>query len=204
MRNAIFSFYGSNVSDDVINAQREVVEKYKQNDTSFLQIKSNNTHGANINFFVRHTDYDNYLILDIDCIPLTDGIFPTMFKMASDGSVIGCAQRANHINNNKHIYAGPCCLSFSKKTYHKIGMPSFESTNRGDVAEEITYKCQEKGVNVYVIWPSHVAQPKWDLINDIKFGIGTTYSEKIYHQYEIRHGSENERIFIEKCHSLLR
>jgi hypothetical protein len=82
-------------------------------------------------------------------------------------------------------------------------MPSFESTNRGDVAEEITYKCQENGVNVYVIWPSHVVQPKWDLINDIKFGIGTTYSEKVYHQYQIIHGSENERIFINKCYSLL-
>lgn len=206
VRTAIVSFYGSKSNLEMVSLQKRVFEKFRGT-YSFHQIvadiKADYEHGENLDKFIRQNlfNYDVFLIFDIDCIPLKANVIPFMIDIASRDILIGCAQRANHIQNDAHIYAGPFCMGFSANTYRKIGFPSFKPTARGDTGEELTYKCQEHGIEVQVIWPSHVEVPKWDLVGDLKFGIGTTYDNAIFHQFESRYN--NGQLFIDKCRTLL-
>jgi hypothetical protein len=196
MKVAITSFYDSNVHIDIVRYQMDVFNKFR---IVLNQIKSSETHYDNLNIFIN--DYDIYVFFDIDCIPLNADVIPYLISRASSDTLIGCAQRANHKNNNQHIYAGPYCLAFSSNLYNKIGRPNFAPTKRGDTAEELTYACEAHKIPIQLLWPTHVETPLWDLIDGKKFGPGTTYDKGIYHQFNSRLGDHLP--FVAKCKEVL-
>lgn len=200
MRSVIFSIYIDGLSHEIIAKQRAVVHKFLPAGTDFLQIPAQ-SHADGINQFLTHTNYDIYITLDIDCIPLNSFIFPDMITKAQK-CLVGCAQKANHISNNNHIFVGPCGMAFSRNIYERIGKPSFEPTARGDVGEEMTYQCQANNIPVSFLWPTHVVHDRWDLAYGLRLGVGTTYENSLFHAFEIRSG-QSIPIFLNKCDEVL-
>jgi hypothetical protein len=77
--------------------------------------------------------FDVILFLDIDCVPVSDGAIDCYVQQASEGKLIGNAQRSGHIQNNNHMFAAPSAVAISKDSFLKIGTPSAMETTRGDV-----------------------------------------------------------------------
>lgn len=163
------------------------------------QIETKLQHAQAIDEWLLNNDWDTVAIFDIDCIPLR-GIEEAI-KYANLDHVYGAAQHANHILKSP-IYASPAFIVFSKETYERLGKPSFEASEKGDVGASITFSARENDVPVKLIWPTHVEVPKWDLGKDSCFGHGTTYEDKVYHAFESRMG--NDKIFVRKCKEVLK
>jgi hypothetical protein len=151
---------------------------------------------------LRQLRHEAYVIFDIDCIPLAAWVIPWLVENALAGTLLGPAQRANHLSNGEHVYAGPSALAFSRVTYERLGRPSFRATDRGDVAEELTYACEAAGIPIMLLWPTHVGEPKWQLRSGLTFGHGTTFGGAIYHAFEISKG-ETAGMFLRKCRQVL-
>ena len=187
--------------DGVIEAQAKVVNAFLPPDCDFVQWFSGD-HSYGIDTFLRRDKHEVVVLLDIDCIPLNREILPQMIAKAREGILVGCVQRANHIENGQHLYAGPCGTAFSRELYDRIGRPSFAATERGDVGEELTYGCERLGIPVELLWPTHVVSPRWHLRDGKMFGNGTTYANALYHAFEIGIGLTRQ-MFLEKCREVL-
>ncbi len=195
-----------NISKNMLALQKEVVEKFLPKGWKFEQVLYSDTHGHAMQRCTDKNKNDVTAFLDIDCVPLSKQSFRFLFDdswSCAHGALVGCAQRANHIQNNKHIYVGPFCMAFTNATYDEVGRPSFLETYRGDVSEELTYRWQEKNKPVYFLYPSDVQKPMWDLIdNTVQFGLGTTYEGLFYHAFCAR-TVEGQNLFINACSNLL-
>ncbi|MBY0432321.1 MAG: hypothetical protein K2Q10_14080 [Rhodospirillales bacterium] len=192
-----------NIPFEVVAAQHEVIRRFLPRGCHFLQILTNRRHAEAVDIFLKTSPYDAMVLLDIDCVPLTDEAIPFMLAKAGEGAVVGAAQRANHIDNGGHIYAGPFCMAVHRRTWVELGSPSFVETPRGDVGEELTWTAEEKGVPVSLLWPSAVETPRWPLRGDRVFGTGTTYDSLFWHAFEIRSPHQHQR-FIERCAGFLK
>jgi hypothetical protein len=195
-----------NVPERIRELQKKCVIRCLPKGWKFEQVLYNDNHGDALQRCVDGNKSDITIFMDIDCIPLT----PDAFRILGDEKLIiekeslaGCAQRANHIQNNKHIYVGPFCMAFRTQTYKDLGSPEFKETAKGDVGEEITYRWQEKNKSLYFLWPSDVQIPMWNLFeNWVHFGLGTTYEGLFYHAFNIR-TSQGQELFTTKCNRLL-
>lgn len=190
------SFHNGNIHPDIIKYQKLVFDKFG---LDLLQIETQLQHPDAIDNWLLNNDWDTVAIFDIDCIPLCG--LEKAFKYANLGYVYGAAQHANHIPKSA-IYASPAFIVFSKETYNKINKPSFMATEKGDVGHLITLEAKKYGVDVHLIWPTHVEVPKWDLGKGSCFGHGTTYKNEVYHAFESRMG--NDKIFVKKCKQVLK
>lgn len=223
----VFSGYGENITDEVVRNQKSVVEKFLPVNWMFAQqlVKGIFNHPNALQSFVDScNDEDIICLLDIDCIPLSKEAFPILAEdVLADNrkGLAGVIQRANHIQNNKHLYVGPSCMAFSKRYYRELRSPSFTETNRGDAGEELTYRWTEASgfisrqgddyyrypKNIHFIWPLSCLQPIWNLDYGFKFGFGTTYGTAVagplfYHQFCARDKTQKE-YFINKCNDVL-
>lgn len=194
-RIAVVSFYMSNIARNVVAAQATAIRRFLPEGVDFLQFHTGFSHGRSIDLFFRLAPYDLVVILDVDCIPLNDQALPALIEQAEAGHLVGAAQRANHIENAKHIYAGPFLMALSKDTYVRLGRPSFCETERGDVAEELTYAAEAREVPVLLLWPTHCDEPKWQLTETLSFGRNTVYEDLFLHAFEIRE-PEQQRAFL--------
>jgi hypothetical protein len=159
-------------------------------------------------------NYDTVLLLDIDCIPLNLDALEYMFERAEKDILVGNVQRANHIQNNKHVYVAPSAMGISKSLFEKMGKPSFGYSNRGDVGEELTYIAEKMNIPIEYCMPSkYEALPldtgkPWPLADNMpEYGIGTTFinqygKEMFYHLFQSRFGKFNDLFFV-KCAELL-
>lgn len=226
---SISSIYMSNISTEVIKAQEKCVLRVLPEGWEFKQILTTDSHPVALEKAIASSKYDINILLDCDCIPLTQLGLELLAKQVIQDEerglnqgLAGCIQRANHISNNRHLYVGPFCMAFSRNYYADLGSPSFVETNRGDVGEELTYRWTEKSgflspagmnphkysSNVHFLWPTHVRQPLWDLDFTWKFGIGTTYGAAgvgpslFYHTFNARDPRTAE-MFIFECNRML-
>lgn len=189
------SFFNSNTIDKkMASLQKKVFEKYNLPINIF---DSNTSHSDFLDYALKTFSAEVYIIFDIDCIPLTNELFDKIIRYES---LHGIAQRANHKNNGNHLYAGPACLVVPNKIYQKIGMPSFRENIRGDVAEELTWRCEENNIKVELMMPTQSENKKWHLKDNIYFGNGTVYDNIVYHAFE---SFSNPNVFINKCNKLL-
>jgi hypothetical protein len=200
-RMAVVTVYQDNIPPEVIARQAEVVCRFLPAGCEFEPHRVSH-HALGLDDYFRELRHDVYLLLDVDCIPLTPWAIPWLLENALAGVVIGAAQRANHLNNGGHLYAGPSALAFSRATFERLGRPSFRDTLRGDVGEELTYVCEEAGIPVSLLWPTHVTTPKWTLRPEIEFGLGTTFGSAMYHAFEISKG-HTVGMFLNKCREVL-
>ncbi len=198
----IASVYMDNIPAEVVQAQRAVLDAFAPAGFEVRQVLTRRSHGAALDEIAAGAEANLVLILDLDCVPLTPAAIPALAAKAKAGALAGCVQRANHIDNGAHLYVGPFCMALSRALWERLGRPSFEPTGRGDVGEELTYRCEEAGAPVELLWPSHVEAPCWDLTDGRQFGVNTEYEGAFLHTFNIR-SPENQRRFIDRCRSIL-
>jgi hypothetical protein len=198
----IVSFYMSNVPDEVVKSQRAVMEKFAPADFAVEQTLTSESHAFAIDEFFRNTKYDLIVLMDIDCVPLNSWSMPTLAAHAARGELAGCVQRANHLDNQRHLYVGPFCMAVTRRLWEQLGRPSFQPTERGDVGEELTYRCEVLKYPIHMIWPSAVEEELWDLTNNQKFGLNTEYAGSFLHTFGIR-DSANQRKFVKRCRDII-
>jgi hypothetical protein len=198
----VISVYMDNVDPRVVAYQRRCVERCLPDGWTFYQYHSNESHDCAISRCLDESKDDVIVVLDIDCIPLSPAALPLLKSHAEKGALAGAVQRANHINNEGHLYVGPFCMSFSRSVYDRLGKPPFCDTTRGDVGEELTYRWEESGLKAFFLWPNHVEYAKWPLIGESYFGYGTTYDSLFYHAFCIRDGVTSN-LFLSRCERAL-
>ncbi len=197
----VASFYMDNVGPDVVSSQRAVVEMFKPSDFAFRQTPTRLSHADAIDDFLKSSGEDVIVLLDVDCIPLSADALPTLVARAVEGALAGCVQRANHLRNDAHLYVAPFCMAFLRRLWEDIGRPSFQPTERGDVGEELTYRCEQLGRPTHMLWPSLVESPIWDLAHGRKFGPNTEYGDAFLHAFGIR-DRPSQRRFVDICRAV--
>ena len=93
-------------------------------------------------------------------------------------------------------------MALAKETYKTLGEPSYLETYRSDCGEELSYVAREKGFEVKYIRFSRCVQPEWHLKENIKFGIGSSYEDLVYHNFQSRESTSLD-MFIKKCKEVL-
>lgn len=196
----IASFYMDNVNPDVVDAQRRVIESFT--DLPLQQIKTDKSHAQAMDEFMATTEHERVVFLDIDAIPLVEGAIEILAGLALDG-IAGAPQRANHLDNNGHIYVAPSVMAIDVGFFRKIGSPSAAPTRMGDVAEEWTYVAERYTKPIYLDIVS-VEVPKWALDHRM-FGLNTSYgiadNKLFFHAFEGRSKAQQQR-FIEVANSI--
>lgn len=197
----IVTFYNDRIDKDIVKYQKIVFDLFKIDINQICPDVWMN-HSGSIDYFMENCkeEWEYFILFDIDCIPLDKFIVPEAIEWVkrNDG-LFSVAQKASHIPNSI-VYASPAFLAFSRKTYEILGKPKFIATQRSDCGGEFTHLAIEKGLPIKLMWPTHVSVPKWDLTDKIKFGIGTNYENKIYHQFESR---KTKNDFIRKCNEVI-
>lgn len=198
-----FSYAHKNITQEVLDLQRQVFTKLN---LQIEQIVDDKSHGDFLNHILKTCTCDYVIFFDVDCIPLTEDIYDIIItELQREKCIIGIEQMCN-CNPHNHVYAGPGCLALERKLYFELNSPDLkENGNKSDVGEELTWACEEKGVKVKIFNAASSELPMWDLPDNRKFGIGTTYTynnkEVLYHQFSIRMQNKN---FINKCKEFLK
>ena len=198
----VLSFYMNNIPADVIRCQRAVLDQFVPCDFTIAQELTRESHAAAIDQFMAGTRFDLVVILDIDCVPLTEWSIPALAMHAACGELAGCVQRANHIANQGHLYVGAFCMAMTRRLWEELGHPSFQPTARGDVGEELTYRCEAFQQPLHLMWPSSVETVFWDLTQNQKFGLNTEYDGAFLHTFGIRDPA-NQSKFVERCRGII-
>lgn len=224
-----------NISQKTVELQMNIVEKFNRSNYDYLPFRGSARHGLFIDQFWamngvnpptingvgnnKKVDYDVVIILDIDCIPLHVEALDYIAQRAKEGIIVGNAQRTNHLDNGKHVFAAPSATAISRETFIKIGAPSALETSRGDVLEEYTWAAESNGVTVEKLMPIKYdaapmrydwekdQPPYWALGDGMPvYGMGTTYGvdnkEYFFHNFQIRLPGQEQR-FWQKCEEVL-
>lgn len=207
----IYSIYAHNIATELVEAQAAV---FRHLGLPLIQVPFGGDerddrvlhrgHGEAIQTLARQSQADLLILFDIDCIPLHRHVLEHCYlPVMQAGGLVGPAQRANHLN--RLIYAAPSAIGFSRELYRRVGQPELTPSKRFDVGGSLTWACARRGVPVVKLPPLSCEVPKWPLDDDkrLSYGHGTTYVGGIYHAFEIRLGSTQER-FLRKCHEVLR
>jgi hypothetical protein len=222
-KTCIVSFFMPNIHPVTVEMQAKVVEKYNVSKIPHLRVQcpmpTVDNNGEAVDRFVQMNEsdsrlgYENIIVLDIDCIPLSEKTLDYIAQKSSDGYLIGNIQRSNHIMNNEHVFVAPSLIAFNMDIYRKMGSPSFRETPRGDMSEELTYRAEEQNIPIEMIMPlRYDAAPReapfWPLAKGMpNYGIGTTYGndefgEMSWHCFQIRYPGNQQRFF-DKCNEVL-
>lgn len=196
------SFYMDNIPASVVRSQRAVLQKYAPADFALTQILTSRSHAHALDAFMQEEAHDLLVFMDIDCVPLDAAAIPSLAARAAEGKLAGCVQRANHIDNDAHLYVGPFCMALTRRLWDELGRPSFEPTPRGDVGEELTYRCEALDRPLHLLWPSAVETPLWDLRDGLRFGLHTEFEASFMHAFCIR-DPQNQSRFIDRCRAIL-
>jgi hypothetical protein len=202
MSGLVASIYMDNIPAEVVAWQRRVLEALAPPAFELRQVLTRTSHGAALDEIIAGADADPVIILDIDCVPLNTDAIPALAARAAAGALAGCVQRANHIDNGAHLYVGAFCLAVGRPLWEQLERPSFLPTARGDVGEELTYRCEAAGAPVELLWPTRIEQDFWDLTDGRRFGLNTEYDGAFLHTFNIR-SPEYQHRFIDRCRAIL-
>lgn len=170
---------------------------------------------------IDHSQIDYYVMWENDSIPLRSDYLEIIYDKIKDKStVMGSAQQSNHKKKWDGTYNHPYCatpLCISKKLYEKLGKPTLDHhVPRSDTYEEVSFKAEELGYNICIVWPRHTVglsesemkelscPTNKSLIGQDRYGgYGTTSGDNLwYHQYFSPVGS-HAKMFIDKCKEVL-
>lgn len=200
----VITFYNEVVNPLFVDLQKKVFHKYGY-DINQINLKNWTTHGDAVNQYLSNINEENEIIVlfDIDCVPLNDNIIHKAVDWCKNNvGIFSLAQKAVKLKD-PIIHAAPAFMVFSIKTFNLLGRPSFETNSRSDCGAEMTYAARQKGVEIRMLYPSHVESPYAQLDGPVQFGYGTTYGHEIYHAFESRF-RQRDSFFINKCNSILR
>ena len=195
----IYSLAWLNANSDFPLYQKKVFDKFG---LKLNQTFQNIDHAQWLTIISRYEDVDYLIFFDMDAIPLRkDFLEIVIARMYRKNKILGIEQKANHIPNSS-IYAGPACFVISKSTYLELGQPSYSHTHRGDVGEELSILSREKGIEVDLFKFKSCLNPKWPYGDGRYFGIGTTYEDLVFHNFESRANAQ-VNFFVNKCKEVI-
>ena len=128
---------------------------------------------------------DVALLVDIDCFPLNREIVDRAFAAARAGRIFGCARSTNHIDPDR-IFVAPMFMAISRRTWERLGRPSFRPDSANDVAQRLNEIAKAAGVEIERLEPWGAIVPKWRLGDIGLYGIGTFYKGGVFHLFESR------------------
>lgn len=225
----LFTFFGEGGRQQQEIKRHAKVLEYQQKVFSKFNIPMNYVHN-NFNYFdfgqaldsfttSTKTMVDYWIHFDIDAIPLYPEVINDIYDKIRDKKTIwGCASQSNHlvVNGTKqHAYCNTSTFGLSTDFYRKLGEPSFRNTPRGDMGEELTWKAQELGYTVSLVYPkcydgvteeeakAYGVSTYSDLDCGFKFGMGTTYSDMIYHA-TVQIVPRSTDLFVSKCEEIIK
>ena len=189
----VHSFYQSNIPARLVESQARVFAhlniplKQWQDDDS--------THYDWINKIMRSDDLGPLAVIaDIDAFPLSRRGFDMLIAQAEKGAVAGLAQTANHKDPNR-VYAAPMFMAVQRQVYNSLGAPSMAHSKTGDVAQILTDRAHQAGVEVALTYPSFSVLPRWALSDYGMYGIGSFYGDNaFFHLFESRR-VQNQDLF---------
>lgn len=191
----IISVYNEIIPETVVESQRRVFEEFGE---TIIQINPSTwkCHGTALDDHLKNNKWEYAIVFDIDCIPLKKNTVKEAREWVNNNiGLYSVAQNPNHIQGAPD-YASPAFIAFSRKTYEKLGEPSFVADSGWDVGGEYTHNALAQNIQIKLMYPSNVEIPKWKLRDGTEFGIGTTYDNEIYHHFESRISTE---LFVDKC-----
>lgn len=77
-------------------------------------------------------------------------------------------------------------MAISKKTWERLGRPSFKPDAQNDVAQGLNAVAAAAGVGIDLIYPWACIVPKWRLGDVALYGTGTFYRGGVFHLFESR------------------
>lgn len=182
----IYSCYGPNIDQSVIDAQAAVFEKFGR---KINQVRWDGRHPAFLDHITKTEEPDFFVFFDIDAIPLRKDFLEEMVRRAGKDGILGGEQVSVHISD--HVFAASFAFCISRDLYREMGSPSFEITHRSDCAQELTHLAQERGIRVDLLKFSHCLKEHyyWKLPDGRKYGYGSFYEDLVFHNFESRAGS---------------
>ena len=100
------------------------------------------------------------------------------------------------------VYVHPSFMFFKPQLYFDCGSPFLYEDHNNDVAQNFTRSCIKNNKKIKYWSNTNSNDYIWDLPNNTKFGHGTVYEQKVYHQFEIRKLEQHDS-FIKKCKLVL-
>lgn len=197
----LISMYWKNVDPEIVEIQKKV---FRFLGFKLQQIeRTGQKHGEFLNEQLKSAGLNDVLIfVDIDCVVMNAEVVYKAADFAKKGGIWGCSQVANHLEDSLHAYAGPMFHAISKKTWLKMGSPSYSADKHNDIGQNITRQAQLKNINIYLARPLYSLIPKWSHGRDYFFGIGTFYEYGVFHLFESRKGVYNG-LFMMVCDSII-
>lgn len=198
------TLYWNNTPKEQIQAHKSVTDYFE---LPVNYYEENTPHGLWMDRVMHNSTSDLVVFFDSDCVPVNKENIMTCIKyVQKTKTFLGIAQVSNHILPKAHIYAAPAFYIIAKECWEKLGKPSFTESRRGDVAEEVTYAAEERGMRYRCLYPTTFEREPvegiWPLGNYGYYGIGTTFNDTVYHLYQGRMGT-NLQLFIERCEEIV-
>lgn len=164
-------------------------------------------HGLWMNAVLDQIDSEIFGFFDNDCVPTNFNVVENVIKyVTTNDSFVGIAQCSNHIAPYSHVFAAPAFFFITKSCYERLGKPQFSENSRSDVAEEVSYVAEEKGVKYRALYPTHYERPStegvWNLGNYGGFAVGTHFHGGVYHLYQGRF-ENNVELFERRCNEII-
>jgi hypothetical protein len=212
-------FIGKNRNEEVIKYHKKVMDFYNIPMNYVEWDFSRSGHGDATQYFLNqtlHLPIDYYWFCDCDLIPVNKNFIDTMYEKIKDrNSIFGPSLATNHRNFKNHIYAGLCCLSFSKELYLKLDCPLMtDIVERSDNGQELSWRIQESGGNLCLMYPTsfneltddemkETGNPRFFKLGEyFKYGLGTIFGGLVYHGF-MANLERSRRLFIEKCKEII-
>lgn len=164
-------------------------------------------HGLWMDEVMRTCDSAVVGFVDNDCIPLNADIVQYAANYVDQHKTFfGIAQASNHIGTHAHVFAAPAFYFIWRQAWFDLGQPSFAETARSDVAEEVSYVAEERGLRYRALYPTNFeaepAEGVWRLGNYGFYGIGTVFAGSVYHLYQGRMKTNVDR-FVARCRDVV-
>lgn len=224
MKHFIFSVYYKGLNPEIKLYQKKVFDHFTL-DIEQIEVKPVDFGDSLLlpEILNSRQDWEFATIFDIDCIPLTVDVFKNYFSLEDyKNTLYGNAQASNVFPGEiKSLpYVSPHFMTFSRgmweDLYTKLGPRLFIPTHypnpdgkktQADRGERLTREAEKFGYKLKIEYPTEVKIPKWSYggefgMESFTFGVGTTYGNLTYHNYEIRIEGYQE-LFIEKCEYIL-
>ena len=189
----VLSPYQSNVAPVLLEKQRAV---FAHLGIPLQQVNIDGVeHGAWMEQAARTPVSDVIVFCDIDAFPVTKQAYDDVVARARAGALVGAAHVANHFDPS-HIYAGPMFLAVTPESYEAMGAIGFARKDGNDAAQYLTRTAQGQGIEVALLYPSTVIDPRWPMAHHGIYGIGTFYGDNgIFHLFEARY-AQNLELFV--------
>jgi len=201
----IFCLHWDNIDPRMMVAHKAVMQHFE---IPVTYHGINMDHGTWMTKVMEVSQGDVIAFIEPDCIPLNKNKFLECIQyVAAYDTFCGIAQASNHIEPKSHIYAAPGYFVITKNAYNNIGCPTFMCTIRGDTGEEVSWAAEAKGYDYKVILPTHYEKsPReggvWNLGPIGQYGIGTVFSDTVYHLYQGRY-NDNVELFVKRCEEVI-